>query len=199
MKNGMLIWNLVLTAAAAVLLFLYFGGNKKSNVVKTVTSDSGKLETQTRIAYIDMDSVQENYKYAKDFLDKIKKMESDNNLEMEKLGDSYQKKLNAYAQQDQAAGLSQLSEVHQQELMAIQKNVTDRKQNIEQEYIKYVNQNELKLRNNIKDFLKVYNKDRKYNYIMSYEDRMFYYVDTIYNITTEVIIGLNEEYKIKKP
>ncbi len=199
MKNGMLIWNLVLTAAAAVLLFLYFGGNKKSNVVKTVTSDSGKLETQTRIAYIDMDSVQENYTYAKDFLDKIKKMESDNNLEMEKLGDSYQKKLNAYAQQDQAAGLSQLSEVHQQELMAIQKNVTDRKQNIEQEYIKYVNQNELKLRNNIKDFLKVYNKDRKYSYIMSYEDRMFYYVDTLYNITTEVIKGLNEEYKIKKP
>lgn len=195
----MLIWNLVLTAAAAVLLFLYFGGNKKSNVVKTVTSDSGKLETQTRIAYIDMDSVQENYTYAKDFLDKIKKMESDNNLEMEKLGDSYQKKLNAYAQQDQAAGLSQLSEVHQQELMAIQKNVTDRKQNIEQEYIKYVNQNELKLRNNIKDFLKVYNKDRKYSYIMSYEDRMFYYVDTLYNITTEVIKGLNEEYKIKKP
>ena len=199
MKNGMLIWNLVLTAAAAVLLFLYFGGNKKSNVVKTVTSDSGKLETQTRIAYIDMDSVQENYTYAKDFLDKIKKMESDNNLEMEKLGDGYQKKLNAYAQQDQAAGLSQLSEVHQQELMAIQKNVTDRKQNIEQEYIKYVNQNELKLRNNIKDFLKVYNKDRKYSYIMSYEDRMFYYVDTLYNITTEVIKGLNEEYKIKKP
>ena len=199
MKNGMLIWNLVLTAAAAVLLFLYFGGNKKSYTVKTVTSDSGKLESQTRIAYIDMDSVQENYKYAKDFLDKIKKMESDNNLEMEKLGDSYQKKINAYAQQDQAAGLSQLSEVHQQELMAIQKNVTDRKQNIEQDYIKYVNQNELKLRNNIKDFLKVFNKDRKYTYIMSYEDRMFYYVDTLYNITTEVIKGLNDEYKIKKP
>ncbi len=199
MKNGMLIWNLVLTAAAAVLLFLYFGGNKKNNAVKTVTSDSGKLEPQTRIAYIDMDSVQENYTYAKDFLDKIKRMESDNNLEMEKLGDSYQKKLNAYAQQDQAAGLSQLSEVHQQELMAIQKNVTDRKQNIEQEYIKYVNQNELKLRNNIKDFLKVFNKDRKYTYIMSYEDRMFYYVDTLYNITTEVIKGLNEEYKTKKP
>lgn len=199
MKNGMLIWNLVLSAAAAVLLFLYFGGNKKNNTVKTVTSDSGKLETQTRIAYIDMDSVQENYKYAKDFLDKIKKMESDNNLEMEKLGDNYQKKLNVYAQQDQAAGLPQLSDAHQQELMAIQKTVTDRKQNLEQDYIKYVNQNELKLRNNIKDFLKVFNKDRKYSYIMSYEDRMFYYVDTLYNITTEVIKGLNEEYKTKKP
>lgn len=199
MKNGMLIWNLVLSAVAALLLFLYFSGNKKNRTVKSVATDTTKMEAQTRIAYIDMDSVQENYKYAKDFLDKIKKMEFDNNLEMEKLGDDYQKKLNAYAQQDQAAGLPQLSDAHQQELMAIQKRITDRKQTLEQDYIKYVNQNELKLRNNIKDFLKEFNKNRKYSYIMSYEDRMFYYVDTVYNITTEVILGLNEEYKTKKP
>ena len=199
MKNGMLIWNIALTAVVGLLLFLSFGGNKKVNSIKTAASDSLNLENPTRIAYIDMDSVQENYKYAKDFLDEIKRQENANNLEMEKLGDDYQKKLNAYAQQDQAAGLPQLSDAHQQELMAIQKRITDRKQTLEQDYIKYVNQNELKLRNNIKDFLKEFNKNRKYSYIMSYEDRMFYYVDTVYNITTEVIRGLNEEYKTKKP
>ena len=198
MKNGMLIWNIVLTAVAGLLLVLHFS-NKKAVTVKTTSMDTASMESPTRIAYIDMDSVQENYKYAKDFLSEIKRLENANNLELEKLGEDLKKKWNAYAQQDQAAGLSQLSDVHQQELMAIQKRVDDRKQALEQEYIKYVNQNELKLRNNIKDFLKEFNSDRKYSYIMSYEDRMFYYVDTVYNITTEVIRGLNEVYKTKKP
>lgn len=199
MKNGMLIWNIVLSAIAALLLFLYFGGNKKSTVTKTSSSDTSRTENPTRIAYIDMDSVQENYKYAKDFLDEIKRVENANNLELEKLGEDLKKKWSGYAQQDQAAGLPQLTDAHQQELMAIQKRIDDRKQVLEQDYIKYVNQNELKLRNNIKDFLKEFNSDRKYSYIMSYEDRMFYYVDTVYNITTEVIRGLNERYKTKKP
>jgi len=198
MKNGMLIWNIVLTAVAGLLLVLHFS-NKKTVPVKTTRTDTARMESPTRIAYIDMDSVQENYKYAKDFLSEIKRLENANNLELEKLGEDLKKKWNAYAQQDQAAGLSQLSDVHQQELMAIQKRVDDRKQVLEQEYIKYVNQNELKLRNNIKDYLKEFNSDRKYSYIMSYEDRMFYYVDTLYNITTEVIRGLNEVYKTKKP
>jgi len=194
-----LIWNIVLSAVVGLLLYLYFGGNKKNAEPKTVSSDTSITEHPTRIAYIDMDSVQENYKYAKDFLDEIKRVENANNMELEKLGEDLKKKWSTYAQQDQAAGLSQLSDAHQQELMAIQKRVDDRKQALEQEYIKYVNQNELKLRNNIKDFLKEFNSDRKYSYIMSYEDRMFYYVDTVYNITTEVIHGLNERYKTKKP
>ena len=198
MKNGMLIWNIVLTVVAGILLFLYFDGNKKGGTTKQVISDTARGENPTRIAYIDMDSVQENYRYAKDFLSEIKRLENANNLELEKLGEDLKKKWNTYAQQDQAAGLSQLSDVHQQELMAIQKRIDDRKQMLEQDYIKYVNQNELKLRNNIKDFLKEFNSDRRYSYIMSYEDRMFYYVDTLYNITTEVIRGLNQKYKITK-
>ena len=200
MKNGMLIWNIVLTAVAGLLLFLHFS-NKKAGTVKPTRNDSdtARMENPTRIAYIDMDSVQENYKYAKDFLSEIKRLENANNLELEKLGEDLKKKWNAYVEQDKAAGLPQLSDIHQQELMAIQKRVEDRKQALEQEYIKYVNQNELMLRNNIKDYLKEFNSDRKYSYIMSYEDRMFYYVDTLYNITTEVIRGLNEVYKTKKP
>ena len=64
MKNGMLIWNIGLTAVAGILLFLYFDGNKKSGTPKKVFSDTARTENPTRIAYIDMDSVQENYKYA---------------------------------------------------------------------------------------------------------------------------------------
>jgi outer membrane protein len=69
---------------------------------------------------------------------------------------------------------------------------------LDQDYVKKVNQLELNLRNKIKDFLKEYNSDRKYAYIMSLEDRMFFYVDTIYDISVDVIKGLNERHKSKK-
>lgn len=199
MKNGMLIWNIILTALAGILFFLYFGKNKKTDPVSPSVEDTVHFQNSTRIAYINMDSVQENYMYAKEVLDEIRRQEQDNTLLMEKLSDDYNKKLQTYSQQDQSAGLSQLSEAHQLDLMETQKKLNDRKQSIEQEYVKKVNQSELNLRNKIKDFLKEYNKEKKYAYIMSLEDRMFYYVDTVYDITKEVIQGLNAQHKKKQP
>jgi outer membrane protein len=198
MKNGMLIWNIALTILVAALLFLYFGKNKKTGEIKSSVSDTTISQNSTKIAYINMDSVQENYAYAKEILDDIRKQEQDNSLLLEKLSDDYNKKLQAYSQQDQTAGLQQLSEAHQLDLMESQKKINDRKQSLEQEYVKKVDQSERNLRNKIKDYLKEYNKDKKYAYIMSLEDRMFYYVDTVYDITKEVIQGLNAQHKNKK-
>jgi outer membrane protein len=198
MKNGMLIWwNSILTVLAGVLLFLFIRGEKKP-VSGQTTSDTLHKNNSTKIAYINMDSVQENYSYAKEILDEIRKTEQDNNYRFEKLSDDYNRKLQSYMQQDQQAGLTQLSEAHQQDLMDMQKRMGEQKQTLEQEYVKKVNSLELNLRNKIRDYLKVYNSDRKYAYIMSLEDRMFYYVDTIYDITTAVIKGLNEQYKPPK-
>jgi len=195
----MLIWNLVLTVLVAALLFLYLGKNKKTSETQSAFTDTAHSQNSTKIAYINMDSVQENYAYAKEILDDIRKQEQENSLLMEKLSDDYNKKLQTYSQQDQSAGLSQLSEAHQLDLMESQKKINDRKQSIEQEYVKKVNQSELNLRNKIKDYLKDFNKDKKYAYIMSLEDRMFYYVDTVYDITKEVIQGLNAQHKKQKP
>ena len=57
-------------------------------------------------------------------------------------------------------------------------------------------QNEIKTK--IENFLKDYNKTRNYSYIISYEQGLFYYRDTAYNITTDVVKGLNDFYKDPK-
>ena len=55
------------------------------------------------------------------------------------------------------------------------------------------------VRNKIEDFLKQYNKDKGYAFILSYEPGfMLYYKDSAYDITSDVINGLNAEYKAKK-
>ena len=50
----------------------------------------------------------------------------------------------------------------------------------------------------IEDFLKLYNKDKNYAYILSSSSNIIYYKDSTYNITTELISGLNEAYKKNK-
>jgi outer membrane protein len=200
MKNGMLIgWNIILTVLAGVLLFLFLGNRKKQPVSIAVRDDPQEQPAQpTRIAYINMDSVQENYAFAKEILDDIRRIEQDNNFRLEKLSDDYNKTLQSYMQQDQQAGLQQLSEVHQQDLMERQKRISDQKQSLEQDYVKKVGLLEQSLRDKIKTYLKDYNKDKKYAYIMSLEERMFYYVDTVYDVTVDVVKGLNEQHKTTK-
>jgi outer membrane protein len=199
MKNGMIIWNIILTVLAGVLLFLFLGKSKKTETTKFPRVEGQEQPVQpTRIAYINMDSVQENYAFAKEILDDIRKIEQDNNFRLEKLSDDYNKKLQSYMQQDQQAGLQQLSEAHQQDLMESQKRIADQKQSLEQEYVKKVGQLEQALRDKIKEYLKDYNKDKKYAYIMSLEERMFYYVDTVYDVTADVVKGLNEKHQLTK-
>ena len=54
------------------------------------------------------------------------------------------------------------------------------------------------LRKKVEDYLKEYNKEKGYAFILSYEPGfMLYYKDTLYDVTSDVIAGLNEKYKRK--
>ena len=55
------------------------------------------------------------------------------------------------------------------------------------------------VRNKIENYLKDYNKEKGYAFILSYEPGfMLYYRDSVYDITNDVIVGLNEQYKKEK-
>ena len=46
-------------------------------------------------------------------------------------------------------------------------------------------------------FLKEYNKNKRYSYILAYEPGFIFYRDSVYNITGDLLKGLNAEYKKK--
>ena len=71
--------------------------------------------------------------------------------------------------------------------------------NIQQEGVKTMEE----LKKKINEFLTSYNATRGYSYIFSYSStiNVLFYKDTTYNITPEVLAGLNEDYnktKVKK-
>ena len=197
MKNGLLIWNVLLTIALAVLFVLYFNAKKNSvSGAKNTASDTTGISKDFRIAYFEMDSVAENFQLVKEVKADLNKREAAINNEMERLGKEFQQKYNYYQKQAEAGGMDQAkSEAASEEMKRLDEKMRNRKQELDRDYNEYTakKQNEIKTR--IEAYMKEYNKAHNFTYIISYEPGLFYYRDTAYNITNNVAKGLNDFYK----
>ena len=86
----------------------------------------------------------------------------------------------------------------QVDLKQLEDRLKSKRQELDQQYQDFVMRSQLSLKKSIEEFVAKYNETKQYSYIVSYEQGLFYYKDTVYNITADIIKGLNEEYKSKK-
>ena len=202
MKNINTIITSILTIAIAVLFYLQFSSNKKNSSIVVAKPQSGKSGS---IAYFEMDSIQNQYELYKDVIKELTKKEQDvrNVLAQKKNANSsvqrkYQEKFkdlkqNNITEADQAAAmqatqhLQELDKTYQQEEQQLANQLSDETRTKLGE-----------VKKKIEDFLKEYNKNNVYSFIISNSNELIYYKDTTYNITNDVIKGLNAEYKKKK-
>src|SRR4051812_3015236 len=75
-----------------VLFYFHFSSHKK-NERPAVSSNSSKNSGNFRMAYFDIDSLQDKYQYFKDVSGDIKKKEADITSQLNSLQNSYQKRL----------------------------------------------------------------------------------------------------------
>jgi len=198
MKNGMLIWNVVLSVVAGVLLFLQFGSKKsKGSTTKNMTVDTA-TNKQFRIAYFEMDSVENNFNVVKDVKAEIAAKDVEYANAINRIDEVYRNKYNelnskaeTMTQEERAAA--------QNTLLQLGETLKGQKQDLDQKYQDFIMRKNLDVKKKIEDYLEEYNKGKDYSYIISYEQGLFYFKDTAYNITAELIRGLNEHYKqVKK-
>jgi len=200
MKNGLLVWNIVLTVIAGYLLFTHFN-NKGNKVVssKYTGKDSSSGHSPFRIAYFEMDSVENHFDMVKDVKAEISKKDEEYTNSLSQLEYTYQNKIREYQQKEKSGTMVQADyEKAQADVRQLEQTLKTRKQDLDQQYQAFVMQRNLSVKKKIEDFLARYNKDGKYSYIVAYEQGLFYYKDTAYNITNDVIRGLNLEYKSEK-
>jgi len=201
MKNGLLILNGVLLLAVAILFYLHFSS------AKTTTKDSanpGLKETTLhdttkggRIAYLDIDSIESNLEVVRQVRKELDKKKDSINEILAGIEKSIRTKANEY-QAKLATMTEGQQEMARNDINQRQSDFEITKQQYNQFYMDAYNVKDQQIRGEIEDFLKVYNKDRKFSFILAYDPRIIYYKDTMYNITTEVIKGVNEMYKKKK-
>lgn len=196
MKNIATVLSILALVLIGVLFYLHFSSNPNSgsNASKAINHDS----TNFRIAYFDIDSLQEHYEYFKDISAEIKTKENAITSELSNMQTSYQKKIREWQQRGPNMTQSE-GEAAQREYAQMQQRYEQRQVALEQDLQKHKMDKMNDVRKKIEDYLKEYNKQKGYAFILSYEPGfMLYYKDSVYDITNDVIRGLNGQYKNEK-
>lgn len=197
MKNALLILNVILLILVGYLYYLNFSGPKKVTVSENKTSAKVEEQGPPRIAYIDLDSLQNNYSYYKKIKTDFEHRQNAANDEITNMQKKFQNR--AVQLQQKAANMTpQEQEAAMNEINKMQQDLQVRKQNIDNELFTYNTKMKEDILNRIQSFLKDFNKDGKFSYIFSYEPGFMFYKDSTLDVTPEVIKGLNELEPEKK-
>jgi len=194
MKNGNLIWNSILTILVGILLFFQLKPSPKKNTIVAPKGDSS--HTGFKIAYFEMDSVEAHFDMVKDVKGEIVTKNNELTKNIADLDNKYKTKYEALASKNYTS--QEEHDKAQDELQQYAESLKGQKDDYEQKYQDFVMRKNLAVKGRIEDFLKQYNSNHEYAYIISYEVGLFYYRDTAYNITGDLIKGLNEDYRNKK-
>lgn len=165
------------------------------------TSDSTPVEQTAgmKIAYVELDTLMSQYQLYKDYSEvltrkgnNIQKTLAQKQRALESHAAAVQKKYesNGFTTRDEVERAQASIQNEQNDLAAL----ADRLQNefaMEQARI-----NE-EARDSIQSFLKRYNKTKKYDYVMIKAGDNLLIANPKYNITSDIVKGLNKRYKIK--
>ncbi len=184
-----------------VSLLLALTACQNDKAEKTVKNAKAETEEQTglRIAFVEVDSLMSQYQFCKDY-----------NLVLTKKAENIQSTLisKQRALQQHAAALQKKYESNgfttRDELERAQASI----QKEQQDYAELEQRlgNELasenaklneELRDSIQAFLKTFNKTKKYDYILTKQGDNILMANPKYDITSQVVAGLNKRYKAK--
>ena len=130
-------------------------------------------------------------------LDCLNRTENAMTQELSSLDRSNQKKIETWRQKGNQMTQAE-GEQAQQEYQQMQQQFASRKQNLEQELYKSTESLKTNIRKTIENYLKDYNKQKSFSYIIQYDANSFIYTkDSVYDITTDLVDGLNAAYKKK--
>lgn len=209
MKNLSLILNGVLAVAVS---YLFYQVHTLKSGTETPTTDthvedaSGKpivssntTLADTKIAYINTDSINEHYAYIADFTKVLRSKKNNIEAQMQSLTAKFQKDYEAF-QQSAQAGIAPQSVLMKQEedLKRQQQDLANKELQMQNLGVELEEKN-MELNKNVKNFLKTFNNG-KFDYILSYSDLVptILLTNPKLDITNEVLKGLNAEYQAKK-
>ena len=165
---------------------------KPENANKTAVA--GEL----KIAYVEVDSIMSQYKFCKEYSLILQKKGQNIQNTLAKKQEAlqaavanFQQKVqqNAYTR-EQAEAINAGLQKQGNDLQVLNQRLSTEFQNETDKFNKA-------LRDSIQHYLAVYNKDKKYSIIFSKQGDNLLYADKAYNITNEIIAGLNKAYKGK--
>jgi outer membrane protein len=205
MKNISLALNAILVVAVAILFYLHFSSQPKveeSVVVDSIESEEPEViaeveKVSSKIGYLNVDSLQSNYKLYTELINKLKRRQAKYEKELQTKSAAFEKKVMAF--QKKAPTMTQFEGQMKQKELAEEEQVLYKMR--DDFAIKFQNE-EGKLNDefqkNVKGFIKKFNEESQYNLIIGASQMgnvVLDYNEGI-NITNQIVEGLNTQYDL---
>lgn len=185
-----------LAVVAAMSLVACNNQPKQNDTAEKPVQGSEQVGGQ-KIAYVEVDSISSQYQFSKD----IEKLLNAKNANISKTLSAKQQALQqAYNNFMQNARANKYTQEQAQQLQAGIQQQANEGQELEQRLKNEFAQEQAKYQKAINDsvehFIQAYNKDKKYSYILMKGGMVntILYADKAYDITNDVVKGLNKAY-----
>lgn len=175
--------------------------NNNKETGNTETAETAEAEaTGLRIAYVELDSLMSQYQLYKDYEEVLTRKGTDiqNTLaqkqrKLESSATAMQRKYenNGFQTRNE---LERAQQSLQQQEMELQQLAAKLNNEFNEEQAR-INQ---EARDSIQAFLKIYNQTKKYDYVMIKAGDNLLIANPKYNITKDIVTGLNKRYNAKK-
>ena len=183
--------------AAAAMVALASCNNESPKMDEKPAAAEAGQGGGVKIAYVEVDSLMTQYEFCKEFTLILEKKSTNARNTLNSKGQAlqsamanFQQKLqnNGFTSREQAEGQQAAIQRQQQSLQELQARLENELATETQKY-------NAGLRDSLSHFLEVYNKDKKYDIILTKQGDNILYAAKRFDITADVINGLNKRYK----
>lgn len=199
MKNFSLIINVILAIAIASLFIIVLSDGKQ--VKPSVNAESNGVSSDSKVVYINTDSLLMNYEYARALSDILIRKEESSRTDLNERVRVFQQDMNEFQRKLQNNGFLSLERAQQEELRLrkSENELQELNEKFTNELLREQDKMNRELRDTITLFLDSYSKKMSYRLVLSNTlgDNVLY-ADKDLDITNDVVKILNDRYKARK-
>ena len=191
--------NFILNGLMALAIVLGFTqcANNNNNAAAPSAPAGAAGSSNMKIAYVEIDSLLTKYNFCKDVNEQMIKKEENIRTTLNEKAKKLEGEMREFERKIQNNGFAtrERAEQEQARLLKQQQDLQELQQKLTEELAAENQKNSLQLRDSINSFLKIYNQDKGYDLIISNAgfDNLLY-ANPAFNITNEIVEGLNARY-----
>lgn len=183
-------------AIATLFIFAQCVNKENTNTVSDTACTTACPTSAAKIVYVDLDSLMNNYNLAKDINKAMMRKEEDIKMKLTEKYKALQAdqadferkyKNNVYATPERAQDEYNRIVKKEQDIIQLEQQLTA-------EFEKEGLQKNQMLRDSISNFIKEFNNEKGYDYILTKLGDNILYANEALNITKEIVDGLNSKY-----
>ena len=183
--------------AAAAMVALASCNNESPKMDEKPAAAEAGQGGGVKIAYVEVDSLMTQYEFCKEFTLILQKQSNNARNTLNQKGQQLQNAAANFQQKLQNNGFTSREQAESQQaaIQRQQQSLQELQARLENELANETNKYNEGLRDSLQHFLAAYNKDKKYDLILTKQGDNILYAAKRFDITNDVINGLNKRYK----